>query len=71
MINEAKKNLEGLTKLRLFPCIYSRVSLEGKKSKPIDLKNFEMPIYNGDLEEISGLPENAIHTPLKRGGNAP
>jgi len=25
----------------------------------IDLKDFDMPIYNGDLEETSGLPENA------------
>ena len=25
----------------------------------IDLKDFEMPIYNGDLEAESGLPENA------------
>lgn len=26
----------------------------------IDLKDFEMPIYNGDIEESMGLPENAI-----------
>ncbi len=25
----------------------------------IDLKNFEMPLYNGDLEDEKGLPENA------------
>lgn len=26
----------------------------------VDLKEFPMPIYDGDLEEASGLPENAI-----------
>jgi NAD(P)H-dependent FMN reductase len=26
----------------------------------IDLKDFEMPLYNGDIEEATGLPENAI-----------
>lgn len=26
----------------------------------IDLKDFEMPIYNGDIEEATGLPDNAI-----------
>ena len=26
----------------------------------IDLKDFDMPLYNGDLEAASGLPENAI-----------
>ena len=26
----------------------------------IDLKDFDMPIYNGDIEEATGLPENAI-----------
>lgn len=26
----------------------------------IDLKDFDMPIYNGDIEAESGLPENAI-----------
>ena len=25
----------------------------------LDLKNFEMPIYDGDLESEKGLPENA------------
>ena len=26
----------------------------------IDLNDFEMPLYNGDLEDATGLPENAI-----------
>ena len=26
----------------------------------IDLKDYDMPLYNGDLEDESGLPENAI-----------
>lgn len=26
----------------------------------IDLKNFEMPLYDGDLEAVKGLPENAM-----------
>jgi len=26
----------------------------------IDLKDFDMPIYNGDLEKEKGLPENAL-----------
>ena len=26
----------------------------------IDLKDFEMPLYNGDIEDASGLPKNAI-----------
>ncbi len=26
----------------------------------LDLRDYEMPIYDGDLEESSGLPENAV-----------
>lgn len=31
----------------------------GADAKFIDLKDYEMPIYDGDLESASGLPENA------------
>ncbi len=31
----------------------------GAETTFIDLKDFDMPIYNGDLEEKEGLPENA------------
>lgn len=32
---------------------------EGAKVTLIDLKDFEMPLYNGDLEENQGIPSNA------------
>ena len=31
----------------------------GTDAKLIDLNNYEMPFYDGDLEAASGLPENA------------
>lgn len=31
----------------------------GADAKYIDLKDYDMPLYNGDLEEEKGLPENA------------
>ena len=32
---------------------------KGADAEYIDLAEFDMPIYNGDLEAKSGLPENA------------
>ena len=32
----------------------------GAKVTLLDLRDYEMPIYDGDLEEGSGLPENAV-----------
>ena len=32
----------------------------GAEVKFIDLKDFPMPLYDGDVEEIDGLPESAI-----------
>jgi len=32
---------------------------KGAKATFIDLKDFEMPLYDGDLEDEKGLPENA------------
>ena len=32
----------------------------GGEIKYIDLKDFPLPIYDGDIEEESGLPENAV-----------
>ncbi|MCA9397006.1 MAG: NAD(P)H-dependent oxidoreductase, partial [Candidatus Omnitrophica bacterium] len=32
----------------------------GIDSRFIDLADYEMPIYNGDLEAENGLPENAV-----------
>jgi NAD(P)H-dependent FMN reductase len=34
-------------------------NIDGVNASFVDLKDFEMPIYNGDLEAESGLPENA------------
>lgn len=33
---------------------------QGVEATFIDLKDFEMPLYNGDIEEATGLPDNAI-----------
>ncbi len=33
---------------------------KGAEVTKIDLKDYEMPIYDGDLEEANSLPENAI-----------
>ncbi len=35
-------------------------SKQGIEATFIDLADFDMPIYNGDLEDESGVPENAI-----------
>ncbi len=37
----------------------STAKAEGADVTLIDLKDFEMPLYDGDLEEDGGLPENA------------
>ena len=33
---------------------------KGAEVTVIDLKDFQMPLYDGDLEAAEGLPENAI-----------
>jgi len=33
---------------------------DGIEKTFIDLKDYEMPLYNGNLEDKNGLPENAI-----------
>jgi chromate reductase len=38
---------------------YEIASSQGATATLIDLADFDMPIYNGDLESESGLPENA------------
>jgi NAD(P)H-dependent FMN reductase len=44
------------TKLAQLAC---KIAAElGANAEVIDLANYEMPIYNGDLEVESGLPEN-------------
>lgn len=45
-------------KLAKYAC--SVAEKEGIEATFIDLKNYPMPIYNGDDEDAHGLPENAI-----------
>lgn len=47
-------------KLAQYACRTARQSTYVKEAKFIDLRDYEMPIYDGDLEAESGLPENAI-----------
>jgi chromate reductase len=49
-------------KLAHLACSYIQNS--GAEAAFIDLADFELPLYNGDLENVSGIPENAYH--LKR-----
>src|SRR5579862_7573987 len=35
----------------------------------IDLKDYPLPVYDGDLEAASGLPENAVKLKKLFGGN--
>ncbi|HCU05989.1 MAG TPA: FMN reductase [Holosporales bacterium] len=49
-------------KLALLVC--SRIQDSGAEATYIDLADFELPLYNGDLESASGIPENAVK--LKR-----
>ena len=44
-------------KLALFA--FSSIKNSGAEATYIDLADFELPLYNGDLESASGIPENA------------
>lgn len=46
------------TKLAKSACDIGK-NIEGVDATFVNLSEFEMPIYNGDLESESGLPENA------------
>ena len=46
------------SKLSKLACAIAQ-NIEGVSAKFVDLKDYEMPIYNGDFEEESGLPESA------------
>lgn len=44
---------------KLAKVAYEHAKAKGANAEFIDLADYEMPIYNGDLEAASGLPENA------------
>lgn len=44
---------------KLAKAAYEMAKAKGVDAEFIDLKDYDMPIYNGDLEDASGLPENA------------
>ncbi len=43
----------------LAKCAHDLALEQGASAKYVDLRDYEMPIYNGDLEEKEGLPEAA------------
>lgn len=45
---------------RLAKAAYNMALEQGATATFIDLKNYPMPLYDGDLEDASGLPEKAI-----------
>lgn len=45
---------------RLVGALATAARAAGAEVTVVDLKDFEMPIYNGDLEAASGLPEAAL-----------
>ncbi|MEZ5826415.1 MAG: NAD(P)H-dependent oxidoreductase [Geminicoccaceae bacterium] len=45
---------------RLLSAVIPVVEAKGAKVTPIDLRDFEMPLYNGDLEADEGLPEATL-----------
>ncbi|ALM53135.1 NADPH-dependent FMN reductase [Halomonas huangheensis] len=49
---------------RLAQLMASRIGALGGEANFIDLRDYPMPLYDGDSEEAVGLPENARH--LKR-----
>lgn len=49
-------------KLALLVC--SHIKNSGAEATFLDLADFDLPLYNGDLEAASGIPENAYN--LKR-----
>ncbi|HPF78883.1 MAG TPA: NAD(P)H-dependent oxidoreductase [Alphaproteobacteria bacterium] len=51
---------EGSLNKKLAKLAYSLAEKEGVQATYIDLKDFPMPLYDGDLEDESGLPETAI-----------
>lgn len=50
---------EGSVNKKLAKSAYEIAKKHGATATFIDLADFDMPIYNQDLEEKSGLPENA------------
>lgn len=50
---------KGSLNKKLARIAHSMAEKTGATATFIDLADFDMPIYNGDLEEASGLPENA------------
>ncbi len=44
---------------KLAKAAYEYAKSKSADAEFLDLKNYEMPLYNGDLEAESGLPENA------------
>jgi len=44
---------------KLAKIVVESVNKQGAKATYIDLKEYEMPLYDGDIEARSGLPDNA------------
>ncbi len=44
---------------RLAACAAAELASQGATVTAISLKDYELPIYNGDLEKDEGVPENA------------
>lgn len=45
---------------KLAKVAYNQALAQGADATFIDLKDYPLPIYDGDLEDESGLPENAL-----------
>lgn len=45
---------------KLFSLVVTGARHAGAEVTVVDLKDYPMPIYNGDDEEISGMPESAV-----------
>ena len=44
---------------KLVPILAAKARAAGAEVTEIDLRDYPMPLYDGDLEKASGLPENA------------
>tara|TARA_R110002072_G_scaffold64_15_gene531 strand:- start:18259 stop:18828 length:570 start_codon:yes stop_codon:yes gene_type:complete len=45
---------------KLAAALAVEITNQGESAETLNLKDFDMPLYNGDLEAESGLPEGAV-----------
>ncbi len=57
----------GALSARLAALAAKELALADAEVTHISLADYPLPIYNGDLEDEKGIPENATPTPRRKG----